>query len=82
MLKNKLIVLSFMGMFCSVGMNVAFAASNTGSAKPDENINHDALDACKESKEGDGCMYIKDGTKFTGSCQKHEDKLTCSTIKS
>lgn len=82
MLKNKLIVLSFIGVFCSVGMNGAFATSNTSSAKPDENITHDALDACKESKEGDNCMYIKDDTKFTGSCQKQDDKLKCNPIKS
>lgn len=82
MLKRNCIALSFLGVFCSVGMNVAFAAANPSSPKPDENITHDALDACKESKEGDSCMYIKDDTKLTGSCQKQDDKLKCNPIKS
>ncbi len=78
MLKNKLIVLSFIGVFCSVGMNGAFAASNADTVTPDENISSDAVDACKEMKDGDNCMYIKNDTKFTGACQNKDDKLTCT----
>lgn len=78
MLKKKLIALSFVGALCGVASNV-FA---TDATKPEENISHTALDACKESKEADSCMYIENDTKFTGTCQKHEDKLKCTPIKS
>jgi hypothetical protein len=77
MLKSKLIALSFIGVFCSVGFNGAFASSDVVKPNTDDNIPLTALDACKDRKENDNCMYIKNDTKFTGACQKKEDKLTC-----
>lgn len=81
MLKNKLIVLAAIGALCSVSMNAALASGTTGTITPSENIQPDGLDACKGRTEGEGCMYINNDTKFTGTCQKHDDKLTCDTIK-
>lgn len=81
MLKNKLIALSFMGALCGVAASSAFATANADT-KAEENIRHTAINACKESKEGDGCMYIENDTKYTGVCQKHEDKLKCTPPKS
>lgn len=75
MLKNKIIV-AIVGVICSVVANGAFAASNTNPTTID-GISIDALEACKDKKENDTCMYIKSDTKFTGSCQKKDDKLTC-----
>lgn len=79
MLKSNLIALTLFSALFSFATGSAFA--NTDSTKPEENMTHTALDACKESKEGDNCMYIENDTKFTGTCQKHEDKLKCNPIK-
>ncbi|MGE3319101.1 MAG: hypothetical protein AB7I18_07370 [Candidatus Berkiella sp.] len=75
MLKKSLIGLTFaLGSLCASGV---FAESATTPKTSEENMVHDAIDACKESKEGDNCMFLKDDTKFTGSCKKQEDKLKC-----
>ena len=81
MLKSKLILLSVIGVLSSATLNGAFAAGEAGSTPPNDSITNDALDACKDRKEGDGCMYIKNDTKFTGVCEKHNEKISCSTIK-
>ncbi|HRE32788.1 MAG TPA: hypothetical protein PLD88_12495 [Candidatus Berkiella sp.] len=86
MLKNTFILLSIIGAFCAIPMTSALASSTPNNNTPPliDNIATQAVQACRDSKEGDGCMYIKDDTKFTGTCHKHEkldDKLHCQTIK-
>ncbi|MCS5709900.1 hypothetical protein [Candidatus Berkiella aquae] len=80
MFKNKFI---FLFTLCSLAMSSTFAANNPNNPPPPsmDNIATQAYQACEASKEGAGCMYIKDDTKFTGTCQKHEGKLHCRTIK-
>lgn len=82
MFKNKFNLLSAISILCSLGMTSAFASSNNNLPPPSmDYIAKQAYQACENSKEGAGCMYIKDDTKFTGTCQKHEGKLHCRTIK-
>lgn len=74
-------LLTILGVFCSVGINGAYASGTNNIPPVIENIQHDAVDACKDRQEGGGCMYIQNDTKITGTCQKHEGKLLCATIK-
>lgn len=85
MLNNRFIVLAIAGVLYSVGINGAFASATTTTPSPNENIQYDAFSACTDRKQGDGCMYIQDDTKYTGTCQKENDKddgkMHCRTIK-